>query len=60
MYFMLSDCFQSQLIEQSTGTTVKGIKADKLNQLWIPVTPLQEQVRILAQLRKVLEACIAL
>ena len=60
MYFMLSDCFQSQLIEQSTGTTVKGIKADKLKQLWIPVPPLQEQVRILAQLRKVLEACIAL
>ena len=60
MYFMLSDCFQSQLIEQSTGTTVKGIKADKLKQLWIPVPPLQEQVRILAQLRKVLEACVAL
>ena len=46
MYFMLSDCFQSQLIEQSTGTTVKGIKADKLKQLWIPVPPLQEQVRL--------------
>jgi len=60
MYFMLSDCFQSQLIEQSTGTTVKGIKADKLKQLWIPVPPLQEQVRILAQLRKVLEVCVAL
>ena len=60
MYFMLSDCFQSQLIEQSTGTTVKGIKADKLKQLWIPVPPLQEQGRNLAQLRKVLEACIAL
>ena len=60
MYFMLSDCFQSQLIEQSTGTTVKGIKADKLKQLWIPVPPLQEQVRILEQLRKVLELCVVL
>ena len=60
MYFMLSDCFQSQLIEQSTGTTVKGIKADKLKQLWIPVPPLQEQVRILEQLKKVLESCVAL
>ena len=54
MYFMLSDCFQSQLIEKSTGTTVKGIKADKLKQLWIPVPPLQEQVRILEHLKKIL------
>ena len=60
MYFMLSDCFQSQLVEQSTGTTVKGIKADKLKQLWIPVPPLQEQARILELLKKVLESCVAL
>ena len=60
MYFMLSDCFQNQLIEQSTGTTVKGIKADKLKQLWIPVPPLQEQVRILEQLKKILKLCVAL
>lgn len=60
MYFMLSNSFQSQLIEQSTGTTVKGIKADKLKQLWIPIPPLQEQMRILEQLEKVLGACVAL
>ena len=60
VYFMLSDCFQNQLIEQSTGTTVKGIKADKLKQLLIPVPPRQEQVRILEQLRKILKLCVAL
>ena len=60
MYFMLSDCFQSQLIEQSTGTTVKGIKADKLKQLWIPVPPFQEQARITEQLKKILKLCVAL
>ena len=51
MYFMLSDCFQGQLLTESTGTTVKGIKADKLKQMWIPVPPKEEQVRILKHLK---------
>ncbi len=46
VYFILSDAFQKQLLEQSTGTTVKGIKAEKLKRLFIPVPPLSEQNRI--------------
>ena len=60
MYFLLSDCFQSQLLTHSTGTTVKGIKAEKLKQLWVPVPPYKEQLRILAQLEKVLDYCSTL
>jgi len=47
MWFILSDFFQTQLIEHSTGTTVKGIKAEKLKRLLIPIPPLNEQKRIL-------------
>ena len=60
MYFMLSDCFQSQLLAESTGTTVKGIKADKLKQLWIPVPPKEEQFRILDCLKMVFSAASTL
>ena len=52
VYFILSDCFQSQLSDQSTGTTVKGIKASKLKQLLIPLPPLAEQQRIVAKLEQ--------
>ena len=47
LYFILSDSFQRQLSDQSTGTTVKGIKAEKLKQLYIPVPPEDEQQRII-------------
>ena len=47
MWFILSDFFQTQLIEHSTGTTVKGIKAEKLKRLLIPIPPISEQKRIL-------------
>ena len=60
MYFMLSDCFQGQLLTESTGTTVKGIKADKLKQMWIPVPPKEEQVRILKHLKMAFLAVSAL
>ena len=54
MYFILSDCFQSQLTEQCTGTTVKGIKAEKLKTFYIPVPPIVEQKRILCAIKAAL------
>ena len=60
MYFMLSDCFQGQLLAESTGTTVKGIKADKLKQLWLPIPPREEQIRILEHLKIAFAAMSAL
>ena len=60
MYFMLSDCFQGQLLAESTGTTVKGIKAGKLKQLWLPIPPREEQIRILEHLKIAFAAMSAL
>ena len=54
LYFILSECFQSQLSDKSTGTTVKGIKAEKLKQLYIPVPPVSEQQRIIRSIRSVM------
>ena len=54
LYFILSECFQSQLSDKSTGTTVKGIKAEKLKQLYIPVPPVSEQQRIIRFIRSVM------
>ena len=56
MYFLLSECFQKQLLEKSTGTTVKGIKADKLKKLFIPIPPAMEQKRVLAQVKRLIQS----
>ena len=54
MFFMMSPFFQEQLKEQSTGTTVKGIKAEKLKRFLIPVPPISEQTRILEEFEAIL------
>jgi restriction endonuclease S subunit len=46
VYFLLSSFFREQLDEKRTGTTVAGIKAEKLKQLLLPVPPVSEQLRI--------------
>lgn len=57
MYFILSPQFQSQLLENCTGTTAKGIKADKLKHLLVPLPPLAEQQRIVQKVEQLLSLC---
>ena len=54
MNFLLSDFFKQQLKERQTGTTVKGIKAEKLKELIIPLPPLAEQQRIVERIAELL------
>ena len=50
MVFLLSESFQKMLNDTKTGTTVAGIKAEKLKKLIIPLPPLAEQLRIVERL----------
>ena len=57
MYFILSPQFQQQLLDNCTGTTAKGIKADKLKHFLLPLPPYEEQKRIVAKLEELLPLC---
>lgn len=54
MFFILSPSFQKELIDNCTGTTAKGIKADKLKHLRLPLPPIEEQHRIVAKIEELL------
>lgn len=49
-YYILSDFFQRELQKQKTGSTVEGIKAERLMRFPIPVPPFAEQLRIVQQI----------
>lgn len=54
MYFILSPAFQLELLANCTGTTAKGIKADKLKHFRVPLPPYAEQKRIVQKLQEVI------
>ena len=54
VFFMQSQQFKKQLLDNATGTTAKGIKAEKLKKLVIALPPLEEQNRIVAKLEQIL------
>lgn len=56
MYFILSPAFQMELLANCTGTTAKGIKADKLKHFKISLPPYAEQKRIVQKLQEVIPA----
>ena len=57
MYFILSPQFQQQLLDNCTGTTAKGIKAEKLKHFLLPLPPFAEQKRIVAKIKQLLPLC---
>ncbi len=57
MYAISVPFFQNQLDAKCSGTTVKGIKAERLKTFVIPLPPLAEQKLIVERLDQILAVC---
>ena len=53
LYFILSDKFQELIYNKRTGTTVTGIKAEKLKLIFIPLPPKKEQDSIISVIENI-------
>ncbi len=53
LYFILSDKFQELIYNKRTGTTVTGIKAEKLKLIFIPLPPKKEQDSIVSVIENI-------
>ena len=51
--YILSDDFQHKLLQNATGATAKGIKAEKLKRIQIPLPPLALQQTFAAQIEAI-------
>lgn len=54
-YYLISPEFQTQLVNLSTGTTAKGIKASRLKKIEIPIAELKTQIQIAKQVKERME-----
>jgi len=57
LYGMMSGFFQNQLINNSTGSAAKGVKAAKIKSLLMPVPCLEEQQCIVAKVDQLMTLC---
>ena len=56
-WLIMSVSFQSQLLNNATGMTAKGIKSARLKEIPIPLPPLAEQHRIVAKIDQLMARC---
>jgi type I restriction enzyme S subunit len=57
-YYLMSDCFQSALRKNSTGTTATGIQQAKLIKIPVVLPPIQEQ-QVIAEVLENIDQAIA-
>ncbi|MBM6498628.1 restriction endonuclease subunit S [Flavobacterium macrobrachii] len=56
-YLFLNDQFQSIILDNQTGSAVKGIKSSKLKMIPIPIPPIDEQKIIIKKVKGLLKNC---